>query len=551
MNKKSILALLLTVGMVLSLCSACGGKDESAAEQPAATTATAPAEAETPDTADAPADSTAEPAKASGLTLPLTEEPTTLTEWWGGFDSDQIGVEDPSEVLVSQEAEKRTGIHVDYVTCGSSASAEVGAIMYASGEYCDMIAGGTVTYTGGFEKGVEDGIYIELNSLLDDGYAPNYKAIMDSDPKVAKDAATDSGKYIAFWQISDNPQWPWFGILGRGDWLEELNLEVPKTYDQLHDVLTAFKNDKGAEYPLNMGADGYGWFQNFLAGCGVSSSWMQVDGQVKYGPVEDGYRQYLEIMQDWFQEGLMNPDFMSVPMTDNSSIVSGQAGVFLGNYTDCDTYADLIPGSRVIGFPEPRLNENDEIHVGQVNARVSSKWVAISTACKNPELAAQWIDYFYSDEGALLNNYGVEGETFRYNDAGEIEFTELITDNPDGLSFQMACWHFIDGGPGVRSYVWERELMVVSDDCKDCEAAWSHDGAYMISDLVTPTAEESETQTGIMGDIETYVKEMTLKFITGQESLDNWDQYCDYIQGLGLQNAADIEQTIVDRYNAR
>ena len=93
--------------------------------------------------------------------------------------------------------------------------------------------------------------------------------------------------------------------------------------------------------------------------------------------------------------------------------------------------------------------------------------------------------------------------------------------------------------------------MVVSDDCKNCETTWSHDGAYMIPELVTPTAEESETQTGIMGDIETYVKEMTLKFITGQESLDNWDQYCDYIQGLDLQDAVDIEQTVLDRYNAR
>lgn len=138
------------------------------------------------------------------------------------------------------------------------------------------------------------------------------------------------------------------------------------------------------------------------------------------------------------------------------------------------------------------------------------------------------------------------------NDAeGNIEFTDLITDNPDGLSFQMACWHYIDGGPGVRSYVWERELMVVSDDCKACEDAWSHDGAYMISDLVTPTAEESERQSGIMGDVETYVKEMTLKYITGQESLDNWDEYCDYIWGLGLQDAVDIEQDVLDRYNAR
>ena len=73
----------------------------------------------------------------------------------------------------------------------------------------------------------------------------------------------------------------------------------------------------------------------------------------------------------------------------------------------------------------------------------------------------------------------------------------------------------------------------------------------MISDMVSLTAEESEEQMSIMGDITTYVNEMTLKFITGQESLDNWDEYCDYIWGLGLEDAIALEQAALDRYNNR
>lgn len=538
MQTKKILAYLLAFVMAVGTLTGCGSDGSSSSAEPVTGEQSVASEV-------------ADTSATGGLVLPLVEEPATLTEWWGGFDADQIGINDPSEVLVSQEAEKRTGIHVDYVVCGSSAAQEVGSIMYASGEYCDMIAGGTVTYTGGFEKGVEDGVYIELNDLIDGGYAPNYRALLDGDATVAKDAATDSGKYIAFWQISETAQWPWYGTMIRQDWLDQLGMDMPTTYDDLHEVLVGFKKEIGAEYPLEPGENGYGWFYNFLAGCNVTPDFMQIDGKVGYGPVQEGYRKYLEIMSAWYSEGLVNPDFMSVSSADNSTIMSEQAGVFSSAYVDCDTYSKNIEGAHVVGMPEPLLTADTVRHVGQVNGRVSSKWVAISASCQNPELAAQWIDYFYSDEGALLNNYGIENETFVYDDQGNIQFTDLITNNTEGLSFQMATWHYIDGGPGVRRYNWERELLTVGDDCKACEQAWSHDGAYMISDLTTPSAEESEAQNAIMGDIQTYVNEMTLKFITGQESLSKWEEYCDYIWTLGLQEAIEIEQTVLDRYNSR
>ncbi len=548
---KKILAMILALTMALGLLAGCGGTTESAsvAESSAATST-----AEAPEAVEAPAVEESEALSTGGLELPLVDEPTTLTQWWGGFNSDELGIATPAEVLVSIEAEKRTGIHVDYIVCGESAAAEVGAIMYAAGDYCDMISGGMVTYTGGFEKGVEDGIYIELNDIIDE-YCPNYKAILEADPDVDKNARTDSGKIIAFYQIADNPQWPWFGVLGRGDWLEELNMDVPVTYDELHDVLVAFKSEKGATYPIEIGSSGYGWWYNFLAGCGVTNSWMQIDGEAMYSPVQDGYRQYLEIMSSWYEEGLVNPDFMSINLGDTTNIVNGTAGVFLGQYNDCDTFTKMIDGANVIGFPEPRLNADDVIHVGQVNGRIgtTSKWVAISASCKTPELAAQWIDYAYSPEGELLNNFGIENETFVYDENGEIQFTELITDNPDGLSFTNAMWRYLDGCSGVRSYIWERELLVASENSKACEDTWAHDGAYIVPDMTTPTAEESAEQSAIMGDVETYVNEMTLKFITGQAELndDTWSEYCDYIYSLGLQDAIDIEQVVMDRYYQR
>ena len=54
-----------------------------------------------------------------------------------------------------------------------------------------------------------------------------------------------------------------------------------------------------------------------------------------------------------------------------------------------------------------------------------------------------------------------------------------------------------------------------------------------------------------MGDIETYVDEMVLKFITGAESLDGFDDYAATIEAMGLPKAIALKQDGLDRYNAR
>ena len=68
---------------------------------------------------------------------------------------------------------------------------------------------------------------------------------------------------------------------------------------------------------------------------------------------------------------------------------------------------------------------------------------------------------------------------------------------------------------------------------------------------VTPTAEESEEYSTIMNEVETYRDEMTNKFILGTESLDNFDQYVETLNSLGLQRAIEIEDAALERYNER
>ena len=54
-----------------------------------------------------------------------------------------------------------------------------------------------------------------------------------------------------------------------------------------------------------------------------------------------------------------------------------------------------------------------------------------------------------------------------------------------------------------------------------------------------------------MNEINTYRDEMTLKFIFGTESLDNFDTYVTNIKNMNLEEALDIENAALDRYNSR
>ena len=50
----------------------------------------------------------------------------------------------------------------------------------------------------------------------------------------------------AFYGLNDSAALPDYGPVIRQDWLDAQGLEKPVTYDDLHEVLTAFKNAYGA-----------------------------------------------------------------------------------------------------------------------------------------------------------------------------------------------------------------------------------------------------------------------------------------------------------------
>lgn len=52
------------------------------------------------------------------------------------------------------------------------------------------------------------------------------------------------------------------------------------------------------------------------------------------------------------------------------------------------------------------------------------------------------MDYLFTEEGAVLSSYGIEGVTYELNDQGAPQFTETIFNNPDGIPARAAMGYF-------------------------------------------------------------------------------------------------------------
>ena len=68
---------------------------------------------------------------------------------------------------------------------------------------------------------------------------------------------------------------------------------------------------------------------------------------------------------------------------------------------------------------------------------------------------------------------------------------------------------------------------------------------------ITPTEAESAEYTRIMNDINTYIDEMSVRFLVGSEPISNFDNFVQTIYSMGIERAIDIYQGAYERYQSR
>ena len=541
--KKRKYALLMAAAMAATSLAGCGG---SGGSQTAETTK-APettAAGETAGTVETSAEFTYPMAAGDKLQY-WCDLTTTVSANYANLGDTPFG----------QGWQKNTGVEIEFLHPPTGQQKEQFSLILADGNLPDLMEyNWTVDYPGGPEKAIKDGVIIPLNDVIDQ-YCPNLKKYLEENPDIDRMIKTDEGHYYVFPFIrGDENLMNTIGLMVRKDWLDELGMEVPTTIDEWHDVLTVFKNEKGCTAPYS-----FEYTNNQYLGAN-RSFYLGSDGKVHFGATEPGFKDYLATMQQWYSEGLIDPDLatlkndqVSAKMTNSQAGASmGQAGSRMGTWTTAARTTN--PEFTLVPAPVPTLVKGEKAEMGYIENPFSGRAsVAITTSCKDVERAARLMDWAYGEEGHMYFNFGTEGESYTMVD-GYPTYTDQILKNPDGLPVSQAMSAYIRGnynGPFVQDIRYLEQYYTL-DEQRQTPIVWGEcNGAAHTMPPITPTSDESKEFSTIMNEINTYRDEMILKFIFGTESIDNFDTYVKNIDNMGLARALEIENAALDRYNSR
>lgn len=467
------------------------------------------------------------------------------------------------DFLYYKELENLTGIHLDFVIVPIFTANESFSVMVAGGEYCDIMNLFTQYYTDGAESAIEDEIIIDLAEYLDE-YMPNYKASLALNKEFVIQSYTDNGCLPSANTLWVETEGVSAGPYIRKDWCDAVGMDLPVTYDDYEKLFEAWAVELGktdfyglAPYGVDSGntmSAGYAT-AGYQGTESARDPFLVIDGTVEYGPTNDGFREYLEMMARWFEKGYINRDYTSwassgIPMDEQ---VNGTIGYATTERDRMQTIMEMSddPDIELVGVTIPVKNEGDVAHYRNAEYLISVG-SSISTECEDIDLAVKYIDFMYSDEGTFLANYGIVGETCEIDENGEPQLTEIVTDN-DTYNLTVAAVVYTKFSGPMRNYD-SRLMKNFQPVILEANEKWLQaDEEYVFPYNAQMSAELRSEYASIMNEISTYVTQMTNTFITGQKELndDTWAEYTGTVESMNLTRAVEIKQISYDNYRAR
>lgn len=186
--------------------------------------------------------------------------------------------------------------------------------------------------------------------------------------------------------------------------------------------------------------------------------------------------------------------------------------------------------------------------------------IAITSSCQYPEAAIRWADLWHRDREHIVNGLygeswlrGVLGEDWWWTDEEETRFA--MAEDPTGeLSQSNYRYKYISpAGNGTRigdtsGIIWDEYFQVL----KATQSELNH-FPFTVNGYPSTaryTAEEQERLNILQANLDSYVAQMTAKFITGEEKIaEKWDVYVAELKAIGYEELTQIKQAAYDRWN--
>lgn len=550
--KKLISMALLTVLLVASL-SGCGSP--AASEPPEASgleeSATATASASASDSAS-PSDDA--PEQMSGA---LSAEPVTLnvlTTRWGTMGDSFT----KNQWIIDLEA--RTNVKVDWQVQSLNDWNEQKAILLASSDLPEVAMGGQ-TFSDADISGNAD-LFLELSDLIEKNM-PNLLHAMSVIPAMKTIITNPEGEiYSLPKNLPCRPVTCGQPIINK-TWLDHLGLAVPTTTDDLYAVLKAFKEqdangngDKNDEIGYAGSRDVTGDLLNPFGITDLYGSHMLVnrDGSLSYYPISDQYKEAIKWLEKLYAEGLIDPE----TFTQDGTMLDGKRkneSVALVGFDYAWTPDSLFGqwSSQYIAIA-PIKGPDGMAYAGGDKDGVSSivrNEAEITTACKDPDLAAKWLDQFYDGEASIQNFWGAIDTVISKN--GDGSYT--LNNPPEGTSADAWYWDqsLRDFGPKFISPDFQKLIKLSPESGDGLKQELSKMGEPFVTTPypnVMYTTAENEQRASLLADIDSYVGTTRAMWITKGGIEEEWDAYVKQLENMGSKDLIKIYTDAYARYTA-
>ncbi|HML45230.1 MAG TPA: extracellular solute-binding protein [Clostridia bacterium] len=493
------------------------------------------------------------------------DTPQTFTLWCA-MDKAAGAISDWSENLVYKTMAELTNVTVEFLHPPVGGEGDAFNLLCASGDYPDAIQYGWLSVPGGPANYINDEVIIPLNDLMDQ-HAPNMMAWLNANSDIKRECIMDDGTFYVLPAIyADVELATHTGPVIREDMLPLVGMTVddlPTTIQGWEDMLVKVKETPELEGVIPFF---FSTMSNItdsptiLGAFGITQEFYNDNGTVKFGVIQPEYKEFLKLMNKWFEMDLLDPEFAAnTAKLRDEKVTNNQVFTFIGSMGNSITrYTAMCrpnnPDFKLIPMRYPTLNEGETPVVGQQTAKFTGGGVAITTACENPELIVKFYDYFYTDEGHILSNWGIEGETYALDAEGNPYFLPIISENPDGLSREQAMakytiWQSISPVYKLKDVLEQRDLLPEQIEGRKNWMACTND---ILMPPVTPTAEEASEFANIFNDVRTYYWEQATKIIMGNVDLDEgFDVMVATLKGMGIDRAIELRQAALDRYLQR
>jgi putative aldouronate transport system substrate-binding protein len=571
MKKRSIqfLMLLLVLAMFLTACN--GGTTTTTATTAGTTTTAA--------TTTAGETTTTKPSIMTPAgTLPIVTEPVTLTI---GLVPNP-GVTDYVDNDFTKYVKETAGLTIEFMMFPTEESAQKLDLMVTTGEKLPDISLIGLSRTAIAEYG-KQGIFIDQTAYFDSlAYFFNitrdkYCTELEKSDLVVYSKSPDGKRYVFPFFADDPANAQFWGMYINTKWLAKLNLQKPTTTEEFYNVLLAFRdgdpngNGKKDEIPAMGNREFYGDTTKILMNSFIyySDYMMNVDNGVVSAPfIQDDFKEGVKYCKKLVDEGLISPltftqDYAQMrTILEVNTLEEVKVGLFSAHPTVC--FGSPDSWARTNYYPIPPVKGPKGLDYVPKTILGRDFIAAITKDCATPEIAFRFFDYLCEEEVSITSRWGKKGVDWLEPTGTEIPTypecgVKWVTNFNPWTAPNNKIWRTDPMLFMPTKFAGAYAMAVTEDANTNYFYKMVYDGVPMrngknppqLVTIMVYTEEEQEEIGQLWTDLQTYVNESRVAFMTGDMNIDtDWDSYIATCKQMGVDKYTEVVQKVWTRMNS-